>query len=350
MLLRASSATAPGRHDLELIQNTVERASGLTRQLLAFSRKQVLQPAVLDLGRVVRSMGQMLHRLIGEDVVLHIAEDPEGGHVYADPSQIEQVLLNLAVNARDAMPMGGRLVITTAQVNGDDAWAREHPDIPSGRWLVLTVSDSGVGMDAETRAHVFEPFFTTKAGGQGTGLGLSTVYGIVRQSGGHVEVESQPGRGATFRIYLPRLEEPVEASPLALAAASVPRGSETVLLVEDEPDVRDLLGEILGMQGYRVLVAADGEEALAAIDRHAEAVDLLVTDVVMPGARGDELARALVESGRVRTVLYMSGYPDAATLPSAAFLPKPFAPGDLARKAREILDAAPSGGRGENRR
>jgi signal transduction histidine kinase/CheY-like chemotaxis protein len=343
LLLRGAKATAPGRRDLELIQTTVERGARLTQQLLAFSRKQVLQPAVLDLDRVVQGMGQMLRRLIGEDVELSIVECPGAGHVFADPSQIEQVLLNLAVNARDAMPAGGRLTITITRVDADDGWARAHPDVPPGPWLVLTVSDTGVGMDAETRAHVFEPFFTTKAVTHGTGLGLATVYGIVRQSGGHIEVESEPGQGATFRIYLPRVEATVGTWLPSSVPASVPRGSETVLLVEDEPDVRSLLNEILAMQGYRVWTAGHADEALAVVRGHPEGIDLLVTDIVLPGVRGDELARALLGSGHVRTVLYMSGYPGAATLPNSAFLQKPFAPAELARKAREILDAAPAG-------
>jgi signal transduction histidine kinase len=340
LLLRASSATAPGRRDLELIQSTVERAGRLTTQLLAFSRKQVLQPAVLDLDRVVRSMGQMLRRLIGEDVDLDIVECPDAGLVYADPGQVEQVLLNLAVNARDAMPTGGRLTIATARVDVDGAPAAGGPDLPAGPWLRLTVSDTGVGMDAETRAHAFEPFFTTKAVGEGTGLGLSTVYGIVRQSGGHIEVDSEPGRGTTFRIYLPRVEATAGAVGPDAGPAPVPRGSETILLVEDEAELRVLLREILEIQGYRVLVAREGREAGEVAGAHAGDVDLLITDVVMPGARGDEVARALVEAGLVRAVLYMSGYPDAATLPGSAFLQKPFTAGELARKAREVLDAA----------
>jgi len=284
----------------------------------------------------------MLRHLIGEDVELSIEAGPGAGHVYADPSQIEQVLLNLAVNARDAMPTGGRLTVAVASLDVDGERARAHPDLQPGPWLVLTVSDTSSGMEAETRAHAFEPFFTTKAVAEGTGLGLATVYGIVRQSGGYIEVESEPGHGATFRIDLPRFVGSVDA-PSPAAPASPPRGSETILLVEDEPEVRTLLHESLAMQGYRVWTAGHAEEALAVARGHPGRIDLLITDVVLPGLRGDELARGLVGSGRVRSVLYTSGYPDTAALPKSAFLQKPFTPAVLARKTREILDAAASG-------
>jgi PAS domain S-box-containing protein len=341
LLLRTAALAAPVRNNLELIANAVDRASTLTRQLLAFSRKQVLQPVELDLDLVVDGLGQMLRRLIGEDIDLQLSECPGLGRVYADPSQIEQVLLNLAINARDAMPRGGRLTIRTANVERAEAGAHAHPDVRPGSSVMLSVSDTGVGMDPATRARIFEPFFTTKEVGKGTGLGLSTVYGIVQQSGGHIEVESEPGRGTTFRIYLPRIEQTAEMPAPATGPASVPPGLETIMLVEDERDLRTLLYRTLTMQGYRVLVARGGQEAIEVARRYGGGIDLLITDVVMPGARGDELARAMLESGLVRAVLYMSGYPDAATLPGAAFLQKPFATGDLARKAREILDATP---------
>ena len=331
------------RH-VEGIRTATRRAADLTRQLLAFSRKQVLQPCVLDLNTVVRSLDRMLQRLIGEDVRLEIAAGADLGSVRADQGQIEQVILNLAVNARDAMPDGGRLMIETANVELDAVYVRDHTGSAPGRYVVLAVTDSGVGMDAETQSHIFEPFFTTKPVGQGTGLGLATVYGIVKQSGGHVWVDSEPGRGATFRVYLPRVSDPVPLTPPSPASPPLVRGSGTILLAEDDPRVREVLAEVLRLSGYRVLRAADGQAALELAQAHPGEIQVLVTDVVMPGMTGPELAEALVASRPGIRVLYMSGYTGDAMVrrremgDGASFLQKPFSPSAIASKVREILD------------
>ncbi|MBI3454881.1 MAG: response regulator [Candidatus Rokubacteria bacterium] len=334
----------PLRRHVELIQSTAERAATLTRQLLAFSRKQVLQPQVLDLNAVVSGMEKMLRRLIGEDIALVTALDPGLGRVKADLAQLEQVILNLVVNARDAMPHGGRLTLETASVEWDETAARRDHGIPPGRYVVLGVSDTGVGMNAAIKAHIFEPFFTTKGPGKGTGLGLATVYGIVNQSGGGVTVDSEPERGATFRVYLPRVEQ--EAAGAKEAESRVPprRGSETVLLVEDEEGVRDLTREILESYGYAVLEAADGSAALRVSARHPGPIHLLLTDVVMPEMSGSELARRLRPLRVEMKVLYASGYADdtivrhGVSAARAALLPKPFTPEALGFKVREVLD------------
>jgi two-component system, cell cycle sensor histidine kinase and response regulator CckA len=343
VLLHRLPAEGPLRREVEEIKKAGDRASSLTRQLLAFSRRQVLQPKVLDLNAIVASMENMLRRLIGEDIELVTVLGRRLGAVKADPGQLEQVIVNLVVNARDAMPEGGRLTVETGRSEG-------HGETgilpPPGGWVVLSVTDTGVGMDEETRAHLFEPFYTTKGPGKGTGLGLSTVYGIVAQSGGHIAVESEPGRGTTFRIYLPRAEEerPGEAGRPRLFA--IPgRGTETILLVEDEEAVRSLASEILRMNGYSVLEAADGEEALLLSGQHAGPIALLLTDVVMPRLSGFELARRLRTLRPGLKVLYMSGHTDIADIPpeglasGAAYIQKPFTPGVLARTVRALLDA-----------
>jgi signal transduction histidine kinase len=338
LLLLDTPAGAAVREELEIIRDAATRAQELIRQLLAFSARQVLQPAVVDLNALVQSLGRMLRRLIGEDIRLTTAPGAGLGAVRVDPGQIEQVLVNLAVNARDAMPDGGRLTIGTSNA---DVVASD--DLPRGRYVVLQVTDSGVGMTPEILARVFEPFFTTKERGKGTGLGLATVYGIVQQSDGHVRVDSAPGAGTTFRVYLPRVEAPVEAPREAAPVTAPEAGSETVLVAEDEPLVRVLVRKTLTQAGYRVLEAGGGEEALQLAARHDGTIHLLVTDVVMPGMSGRELMRRLAEVRPSVKVLYMSGYSDEAVErhgvldPGTAFIQKPFTPSVLARRVREVL-------------
>ena len=343
LLLRRLTPEDPVRSEIELIEKTANRAADLTRQLLAFSRKQILQPAVMNLNAAVATMSEMLRRMIGEDVLLVTALDPALGWVQADPSQIEQIVINLAVNARDAMPKGGRLTLETANVELEGAYARAHVGAHPGPHVMLAVSDTGVGMDADTRTRIFEPFFTTKGPGKGTGLGLATVYGIVKQSGGHICVYSELGQGTAFKIYLPRVDraaDPVEPGGLL---AHVAQGRETILLVEDEGAVRELARDILEANGYAVLEARHGDEALAICERHSEAIHLMLTDVVMPGMNGRELAERLARLRPQTKVLYMSGYTDNAIILDgvlngrAVFLQKPFTPDALARKVREVL-------------
>jgi PAS domain S-box-containing protein len=333
------------RKDVALIEKTAERAAALTRQLLAFSRRQVLQPRVLDLNAVVGGMGMLVQRLIGEDIELISTARAGLGTVRVDPGQIEQVIMNLAVNARDAMPGGGRLTIETANADLDENYARSHVGVTPGPYVMLAVSDTGCGMDAETQAHLFEPFFTTKEEGKGTGLGLSTVYGIVKQSGGNIWVYSEPGRGTSVKIYLPRVEEPVD-SPAA-AQPTVPiRGSETILLVEDDEGVRSLARDILQAYGYSVLEAPDGNEAMLFAERHPGPIHLLVTDVVLPQMNGRELAERLARERPEMRVLYLSGYTDEAIIhhgvldQGTPFLQKPYTPGTLAQKVRGVLDSS----------
>ncbi|HEX5044785.1 MAG TPA: response regulator [Candidatus Polarisedimenticolaceae bacterium] len=337
----------PLLRDVAEIRKAAERASALTRQLLVFSRKQMLSPRVLDLNAVVKQTESLLHRLIGEDVrlVSHLA--PGLHAVRVDPGQLEQVLLNLAVNARDAMPRGGLLTLETQNVDLHEPLVAGSEVLAPGRYVMLAVSDTGVGMDRKTRQRVFEPFFTTKEQGKGTGLGLSTVYGIVRQSGGHVWVYSEPGHGACFRIYLPQAEAaPSAAEPAAQgpAPAHAVRGTETVLVVEDEPAVRDLTRQVLRLQGYAILDAANGGEALAVAAAHDGPIHLLVTDVVMPGMSGPELAGKLQAARPEMKMLFLSGYTSHAVVGGGMleegrnFLQKPFTPIDLAGTVRAILD------------
>ena len=345
-LLRKRVNDDPRVHKyVEDIVKAADRAAGLTRQLLAFSRRQVLQPKVLDLNAVVGEMEKMLRRLIGEDVQLVTVFDEELGTVKADPGQVEQVLMNLAVNARDAMPLGGRLTIELHNVDLDRAYDRQHADVPAGRYVMLAVSDTGQGMSREVKARAFEPFFTTKEAGKGTGLGLATVHGIVKQSGGHIFVYSEAGQGTTFKIYFPRADEAGATEETAAVEPAIPRGSETVLLVEDEGTLRELIRECLESSGYAVVEARHGAEALTLCERHPDPIHLLMTDVVMPGISGRELAGQVkaVRPG-IRTV-YMSGYTDDAVVlhgvlsEGMAFLQKPFTQEALARKVREVLDA-----------
>ena len=344
MLLHTLEPGDPGRQHVTLIQQSAERAGGLTQQLLAFSRKQVLQPRVLNLNTVVAGVEEILRRLIGEDVELVPVHGSDLWRVKADPGQLEQVILNLAVNARDAMPTGGQLTIETANVGLDDAFVRGHVGARSGPHVRLAVSDTGVGMDAAIQAHLFEPFFTTKEPGKGTGLGLATVYGIVKQSDGYISVESAPGRGARFEVYLPRVDEVTDRIELAPTLVAPYGGSETIFLVEDEDDLRELGREILEGQGYTVLEARNGREALEIGERHPGPIHLLMTDVVMPQMGGRELAERLVERRPETKVLYVSGYTADAIgqhgvlEANVTLLWKPFTPDALARKVREVLE------------
>ena len=327
------------------IQGAANRAAALTRQLLAFSRKQVLQPRVLDLNAAVSDIEKMLRRLIGEDVTLETTLAQRLGRVRADPSQIEQVLVNLAVNARDAMPSGGRILIRTANVQLTEDMIPAHAGVAPGAFVMLALSDTGAGMSPDVQARIFEPFYTTKEKGRGTGLGLSTVYGIVQQSGGMIQVESAIGEGSTFTILLPRVQEEIVAAVERIPNDRPVRGTETVLLAEDEAAVRVLVRRVLDRNGYRVLEAASGAEALKLLEDHPEPVDLLLTDVVMPGMSGRELADQLCLRFPTLRVLYMSGYTDEAIVhhgvldPGIALLEKPFTPEILLRKIRDILDA-----------
>ena len=331
----------PMRRELELIYKTGERAAKLTRQLLAFSRQSVLAPKVFDLNSVITELQKILERLIREDIEYTSAPDPNLMPIKADPGQLEQVIINLVVNARDAMPLGGKLRIATSNVELGEDYARMHPYVKPGAYVMLSVSDSGCGMDSETSAHIFEPFFSTKEQGKGTGLGLSTVYGIVKQSGGSIEVHSELGKGTAFKIYLPATNEKLKKSSLNNLSGSP--GKETVLLVEDEEDLRDMVQELLAGNGYTVLLAAQGVAALAVAEEHKGPIHLLLTDVVMPKMGGPELANTLLLSRPELKVIFMSGYTNQAvdndTLkPDTNFLQKPFTPGSLVRKVREILD------------
>jgi PAS domain S-box-containing protein len=332
----------PLARDLAQIRACAERAAALTHQLLAFSRKQPLQLEVLDLNRVVTGIGTMLRRLIGEDVDFATVLAPELGRVRADPGQIEQVITNLAVNAREAMPHGGKLTIETANVDLDAEYARSHVSVVPGRYVMLAVSDTGSGMDEATQSRVFEPFFTTKVRGQGSGLGLATIYGIVKQSGGNIWVYSEPGKGTSFKIYLPRVE--AEPTPQVRDEPTCARGGgEQVLVVEDELTIRELLQRMLAGLGYCARVAANGGEALIAVEEEQLKPDLLITDVVMPGMSGKVLAERLRKTQPDLKVLYMSGYTDDAIVHHGAldsgtpFLQKPFNTNDLAAKVHKLL-------------
>jgi CheY-like chemotaxis protein len=321
-----------------------ERAAGLTRQLLAFSRKQVLQPKILDLNSVVSDIDKMLRRLIGEDVELETRLEPHLGSVKADPGQIEQVIMNLVVNSRDAMPEGGRITVETNNTDLDADYAAIHVPTRPGRYVMLAITDTGSGMDAATQTRIFEPFFTTKDVGKGTGLGLATVYGIVKQSDGYVWVYSEVGVGTTFKIYLPRVDE--EADLAREQEPSLPlRGTETVLLVEDEASLRELLGEVLQAHGYSVLLARDGAHAQQIAEAHAGPIPIMVTDVIMPGMGGPKIVDLVTQTRPETKVLFISGYSDESIVryglnrPGRAFLSKPFAPDVLLRRVRELLDA-----------
>jgi PAS domain S-box-containing protein len=332
---------------VEEISKGGERAASLTRQLLAFSRRQVLQPQVLDLNGVIPNMDKMLRRLIGEDIDLETVLAPDLGRVEADPGQIEQVTMNLAVNARDAMPTGGKLTIETANVDLDETYAHKHVAVKPGPYIMMAISDTGKGMDEETRSNIFEPFFTTKEKGRGTGLGLSTVYGIVKQSGGNIWVYSEPEKGATFKIYLPRVEKVAETAEKVKVTAEALTGSEAIMVVEDDDMVRDMAKSILQQYGYSILDAQDGKEAIRVSEKFEGPIHLMLTDVVMPGMSGRVLAEKLAVQRPKMKVLYMSGYTDNAIVrhgvldKEVIFIQKPFTVEALAQKVREVFIQKP---------
>lgn len=335
----------PLYENLKEIERSAERAANLTRQLLAFSRKQILEPQVLNLNGLIKDLDKMLHRLLGEDIEIAIFLEEGLGRVRVDPGQIEQVIINLSVNARDAMPRGGKLTIETTNMELDEEYARRHISVKPGSYVMLSISDTGVGMRPEIKERIFEPFFTTKKMGKGTGLGLSTVYGIVKQSGGNIWVYSEPGHGTTFKIYLPRVDEPLE-KPQKEAMGEIPKGSETILVVEDEETVRKLAVRLLKKQGYEVLEAQDGGRAFMLCEEYREPIHLILTDVVMPGMSGRKLVERLKEIHPEAKALYMSGYTDNVILhhgileKGIEFIQKPFTLESLSRKVREVLDTS----------
>ena len=344
LLLLGLHAGAPERLHAEEIRKAADQAAALTRQLLAFGRKQLLAPQVLDPNDLIRDMEKMLRRVIGEDIDLATSLAPELGSVRADPGQLQQVVLNLAINAHDAMPRGGKLTIETSNVTLDGTYARKYLEVQTGHYVLLAVSDMGCGMSEEVRSHLFEPFFTTKDIGKGTGLGLSTIYGIVKQSGGHIAVYSEPGQGTTFKVYLPRVDEVGNAAVPAPRLQSLPGGKEVILLVEDQERVRCLTREVLTRCGYTVLEASNGGEGLKLVQEYSGPIDLLMTDVVMPEMNGRALADRLASLRPDIRVLFASGYTESAVVrhgalkAKTAFLQKPFTPEGLAAKVREVLD------------
>ena len=330
--------------DLVEIRKASDRAASLTRQLLAFSRRQILSPKVLELNTLIHDMEKMVGRILGEDVELILALSEQLGPIEADPGQIEQVLLNLAVNARDAMPNGGRLIIETKETTLDSPLLGLQLDAKQGNYIVLAVSDTGIGMDENTKSHIFEPFFTTKSEGKGTGLGLATIYGIVKQSRGNIAVYSEPGQGTVFKLYFPRYEKGGAATKSQPIKPKLVGGSETVLLAEDEETLRGLAERVLTKSGYRVLTARDGAEAIKLLETHAGPIHMLVTDVVMPKAGGRQVAEQTIRRFPDAKVLYMSGYTDDAIVLNGVldaeveFLQKPFSPDALVAKVRQVLD------------
>ena len=335
------------RGNIDEIQKAAERAASLTRQLLAFSRRQVMEMKILDLNTVLRDLEKMLRRVIGEDIELVTLLAEDLGRTRADVGQIEQVIMNLVVNAKDAMPSGGKLTIETANVELDESYARSHVDVKPAHYVMFSVSDTGVGVSPEVRERIFEPFFTTKETGKGTGLGLSTAYGIVKQSKGHIWIYSVQGKGTAFKIYLPRVDEPLEDIRKEVLKKELPRGNETILIVEDEEEVRKLAGKILERQGYRILETFNGDDALVACERSRSPIHLMLADVVMPGMSGSELAKLLKPLYPQVKILYMSGYTDDAIVrhrvleKGVDYIQKPFTMEGLARKVREVLDKNP---------
>jgi CheY-like chemotaxis protein len=335
----------PMRRELSEIVKTTDRASSLTRQLLAFSRKQMLQLRVLDLNTLVQQMAELLPPVLGEDIHLVMDLDPQLGRVKTDAAQMEQVIMNLVFNARDAMPGGGDLTITTANTILDEAWVRLYPGVRPGPHVVLAVRDTGHGMDEDTQARMFDPFFTTKDRNKGTGLGLSTVYGTINQSGGTVTVSSKPGEGTTIQIFLPRVEEIIQAVEQTEEAPKASNGEETILVVEDDDAVRRMTREFLTIKGYTVKEARSGAEAIEFLGNHKESVDLVLTDVIMPGMKGRELGGRLAALRTDIKILYMSAHTEDTVMdldmiaPGTAFIEKPFSPEELASKVREVLVA-----------
>ncbi len=346
LLLSAFDRRDPRREEVEEILKAADRATSLTRQLLAFGRRQVLQPQLLNLNSVVINMDKMMRRLIGEDIQLVTILDKELWSVKVDPGMIEQVIMNLAVNSRDAMPHGGKLILETSNVIHDEEYASSHISVKPGHYVMLAVSDNGCGMDKETQSHLFEPFFTTKEKGKGTGLGLSTVYGIIKQSGGNIWPYSEAGQGTTFKIYLPRADKMASMYKPRSRPATAPGGTETILLVEDEEAVRAMVSRILQNKGYTLLEASNGNEAIQISQQYEGPIHLMVTDVIMPQMSGRELAERLVPTLPEMKVLYMSGYPDNTIVQhgvleaGTAFLQKPFTLNALELKVREVLDSS----------
>ncbi len=343
MLLDELGDQDPRREFAQEVLKAADRAAALTAQLLAFSRRQIMQPRVVEVNALIGSAEKMLRRLIGEDIEVLLALAPDAGGIRADPGYVEQALFNLAVNSRDAMPKGGRITLETCRVYLDEAYARAHAGVKPGEYVMIAVSDTGAGMDAETRSHIFEPFFTTKEKGKGTGLGLATVYGIVKQSGGDIWVYSEPGKGTTFKLYFPRVgDNAEELRPLPEPGRGA--GTETILVVEDEPSLCELVATMLTARGYHVLKAGDPEEAARVAARHQGPIAMLLTDVVLPQMSGKELADLLVKSRPELKVLFVSGYTENTVVhhgvlePGFEFLAKPFTDEALARKVRQILD------------
>ena len=342
MLLDQLSDSGPLRSYSEEVLKAADRAAALTNQLLAFSRRQMLRPRVVDANSLVQGDEKMLRRLIGEDIDLVLQLTPGVGNIKVDPGQFSQIILNLAINARDAMPNGGRLTIETAVAHLDEDYAKAHLEVRPGEYVMIAVSDNGIGIDAETKRHIFEPFFTTKEQGKGTGLGLATVYGIVKQSGGDIWVYSELGQGTTFKVYFPQIRD--AASDDSLVAPDTRPGHETILLVEDEAGVRELVAEMLRQRGYKVLQAADPAEALQVSEHFGGPIQMLLSDVVMPKMSGMQLAEQLAPRRPQMRVLYLSGYTENTIIhhgvlkPGVQFLPKPFSQDALAKKIREVLD------------
>jgi CheY-like chemotaxis protein len=337
------------RHELSEIVSAADRASSLTRKLLAFGRKQVLQPRVLDLNVLVTQLAEMLPAVLGKDIKLNMDLEPDMGRVKADTAQLEQVIMNLIFNARDAMPHGGELTIETANCNLDSSWSRSHPGVQAGPHVMLAVRDTGHGMDEDTQSHVFEPFFSTKDKSKGSGLGLATVYGTVHQSGGCTTVSSKVGLGTTIQVYLPRVEEPVEIVGVPKPVVRSVQGEERILLVEDDDAVRRMTRLFLEMRGYTVIETASAADAIQFVESHNEKIDLVLTDVMMPGMKGRELIERLATQHASLKVLYMSAYAedDAINIgilsPGTAFIEKPFSPDELTSKVRDVLSGNSAG-------
>jgi nitrogen-specific signal transduction histidine kinase/CheY-like chemotaxis protein len=346
LALETLPADDPARSDIQMVQRSAERAADLTFQLLAFARRQLIEPKLLNLNELILNIHKMLRRLIGENIELVILPAPELGWIKADPGQLEQVLLNLSLNARDAMPNGGKLVIETANIRLNQAQFWEHSEISPGEYVVLSVIDTGIGMSEAVKARIFEPFFTTKAEGRGTGLGLATCFGIVKQNNGHIWLSSEENKGTTFKVYLPRVMAVGKPLTPPAEVAGLPQGTETILLVEDDPLVRSLTVRVLHQQGYHLLEAANGHEALAFIQQYGKEIQLLISDLVMPGISGKALAEQFQAVHPQIKVLFISGYTDhiishhGLLEGGVHFLQKPFLPVKLARKVRDVLDEA----------